>query len=132
MLSRSVLHLLCLLQWQADSVNTELPGNPKWKLKCYSLGPVQLFANPWTVALQILLSMGFSRQEYWSGLPFPFPGDLPDSGIELTSPALRANSLQSGLPGKPKVQPTDFQILSGKIFSHSGIFLYIWHKFLSS
>ena len=59
--------------------------------------------------------MGFSRQEYWSGLPFPFPGDLPDSGIELMSPALRANSLQSGLPGKPKVQPTDFQMLSGNI-----------------
>ena len=51
----------------------------------------QLFATPWTIALQTPLSMEFSRQEYWSGLPFPSPGDLPDPGIEvvsLTSPAL--------------------------------------------
>ena len=47
-----------------------------------SLGRVQLFATPWTVAYQVLQSMGFSRQEYWSGLPFPSPGDLPDPGIE--------------------------------------------------
>ena len=46
---------------------------------------VQLFAAPWTVAHQAPLSMGFSRQEYWSGLPFPSPEDLPDPGIELTS-----------------------------------------------
>ena len=55
------------------------------------LSPVQLFAIPWTVAHQALLSMGFLRQEYWSGLQFPPPGDLPDLGIELvflTSPAL--------------------------------------------
>ena len=45
--------------------------------------------TPWTVACQTLLSMGFSRQEYWSGLPFPFPGDLPDPGIEPGSPALK-------------------------------------------
>ena len=56
-----------------------------------SLSRVQLFATPWTVAYQAPLSMGFSRQEYWSGLPFPSPGDLPDPGIEpmsLMSPAL--------------------------------------------
>ena len=46
------------------------------------LSCVRLFATPWTVARQALLSMGFSRQEYWSGLPFPSPGDLPDPGIE--------------------------------------------------
>ena len=51
------------------------------------LSRVQLFATPWTVAYQAPLSMGFSRQEYWSGLPFPSP-DLPDSGIEPGSPAL--------------------------------------------
>ena len=44
---------------------------------------VQLFATPWTLACQAPLSLGFSRQEYWSGLPFPTPGDLPDPGIEL-------------------------------------------------
>ena len=48
----------------------------------------QLFATPWTVAYQAPLSMGFSRQEYWSGLPFPSPGDLLNPGIELQSPTL--------------------------------------------
>ena len=50
-------------------------------------------ATPWSVALQAPLSIGFSRQEYWSGLPFPFPGDFPDPGIEPRSPALQADSL---------------------------------------
>ena len=57
---------------------------------------VRLFVTPWAVAGQTLLFMGFSRQEYWSGLPCPSPGDLPDPGIEptsLTSPALQADSL---------------------------------------
>ena len=58
------------------------------KLKVKSLSRVQLFATPWTVAYQASPSMGFSRQEYWSGLPFPSPGDLPDPGIEPRSPAL--------------------------------------------
>ena len=53
-----------------------------------SLSRVQLLATPWTVAHQAPLSMGFSRQEYWSGLPLPSPGDLPDPGIEPRSPAL--------------------------------------------
>ena len=52
------------------------------------LSRVLLFATPWTVAYQVPLSMGFSRQEYWNGLPFPSLGDLPDSGIELGSPTL--------------------------------------------
>ena len=55
----------------------------------------------WTVACQALLSMGFSRQEYWSGLPFPSPGDLPDPGIEPGSSALQADSLPTELQGKP-------------------------------
>ena len=53
-----------------------------------SLSCVQLFATPWTVAYQAPPSMGFSRQEYWSGLPFPSPGDIPDPGIEVGSPTL--------------------------------------------
>ena len=53
-----------------------------------SFSCVRLFATPWTVAYQPPLSMGFSRQEYWSGLPFPSPGGLPDPGIEPGSPAL--------------------------------------------
>ena len=59
-------------------------------LSCFS--PVRLFATPWTVARQAPLSMGFSRQEYWNRLPFPSPGDLPDTGIEpstLKTPAGR-------------------------------------------
>ena len=70
-------------------------------MKVKSLSHVQLFATPWTVAYQAPLSMGFSRQEYWSGLPFPSPGDLPDPGIELGSPTLWADALTSELPGKP-------------------------------
>ena len=59
----------------------------------------------WTVACQAPLSMGFPKQEYWSGLPFPSPGDLPDSGIKSRSPALQAvfqvDSLPTEPPGKP-------------------------------
>ena len=61
---------------------------------------VQLFATAWTVARQVPLSMEFSRQEYWSGLPFPSPGDIPDPGIEARSLALQADSLPSEPPGK--------------------------------
>ena len=57
--------------------------------------------TPWTVACQAPLSMGFSRQEYWSGLPFPSPGDLPDPGIEPASPALQADSYQLSYEGSP-------------------------------
>ena len=57
--------------------------------------------TPWTVACQALLSLGFPRQEYWGGLPFPPPGGLPDPGIKPGSPALQADSLPSKPPGKP-------------------------------
>ena len=66
-----------------------------------SLSRVRLFATPWTIAHQAPPSMGFSRQEYWSGLPFPSPGDLPNPGIEPRSPALQADALTSEPPGKP-------------------------------
>ena len=62
---------------------------------------VQLFAAPWTVARQAPLSMGFPRQEYWSGLPFPSLDDLPDPGIKPMSLALQADSLPSEPPGSP-------------------------------
>ena len=67
-----------------------------------SLSHVQLFVTPWIVAYQASPSVGFSRQEYWSGLPFPSPGDLPDPGIKPGSPALDADTLTSEPPGKPK------------------------------
>ena len=61
-----------------------------------------LFVTLWTVARQAPLSMGFSRQEYWSELPFPSPRDLPKKGIKPRSAALQADTLPSELPGKPK------------------------------
>ena len=72
-----------------------------WSEVVKSLSRVPLFATPWTVAYQAPLTMGFSKQEYWSGLPFPSPGDLPDPGIEPGSPALQADALPSEPPGKP-------------------------------
>ena len=66
------------------------------------LSRVQLFATLWTVAYQAPQSVKFSRLEYWNGLPFPSPGDLPDPGIEPSSPALQADALPSEPPGKPR------------------------------
>ena len=63
------------------------------------LSCVQLFVTPWTSACQAPPSMGFSRQEYWSGLPFPSPGDLSDSGIEPSSPLYRLNHQKIPLLG---------------------------------
>ena len=73
-------------------------GRGKWK-KVKSLSRVWIFATQWTAAHQTPPSMGFSRQEYWSGLPFPSPGNLPDPGIKLGSPALQAGALLSEPPG---------------------------------
>ena len=70
------------------------------KVKVKSLSRVQLFVTTWTVAHQAPPSVGFSRQEYWSGLPFPSPGDLPNPGIEPGSPALQADALPSEPTGK--------------------------------
>ena len=70
------------------------------------LSHVQLFVTPWTVARQARLSMGFSRQEYWSGLPFPPPGHLPDPGIEPVSPTSAGGFFTTVLFGK--------QVLGGK------------------
>ena len=76
------------------------------KVKVKLLSRVQLFATTWTVAHQAPLSMGFSKQEYWSGLPFPSPGDLPDPGMEPRSPSFQAESLPS--------EPPDSTILIGQ------------------
>ena len=64
------------------------------------LSRIQFFTTPWTVARQAPLSMGFSRQEDWSGFPCPPPGDLPNPGMELRSPTLQEDSLPTELPGK--------------------------------
>ena len=70
----------------------------KWKVKVKSLSRVQLFATLWTVAYQAPLSMGFTGQEYWGGLPFPSPGDLSNPGIKPGSPTLQADALTSEPP----------------------------------
>jgi len=67
------------------------------------LSHIWLFATPWTMACQDPLSMGFPRQEYWSGLLFPPPGDFPDPGIKHTSPALTGGFLTTEPPGKPSL-----------------------------
>ena len=69
------------------------------KVKVKSLSRVRLFVTPWTTAYQASLSMEFSRQEYWSGKPFPSLEDLPYLGIKPSSPALQADSLPSEPPG---------------------------------
>ena len=76
------------------------------KVKVKLLSRVRFFATPWTVAYQAPPSMGFSRQECWSGLPFPSPGDLPDPGIEPGSPTLGVDTL----PSKPPVWFTEYII----------------------
>ena len=82
-----------------QSLNSWAPISSK--VVVVSLSCVQLFGTPWTIACQAPLSMGFSRCEYWSGLPFPSPGYLPNPGIEPRSPAWQADSLLTELWGKP-------------------------------
>ena len=80
------------------------------KVKVKSLSRVQLFSIPWMVAYQAPPSMGFSRQEYWSGLPFPSPGDLPNPGIEPGSPALQTDALPYEPLGKLTISHLTRQI----------------------
>ena len=103
----SNLRLLRLLHWQAGSLPLAPPGKPyekgesERKIKVNSLSCVRLFVTSWTVAYQAPPSMGFSRQEYRSGVPLPSPGDLPDPGMEPGSPTFQADALTSKPPGKP-------------------------------
>ena len=80
-----------------------------------------MLVTPWTVVHQVPLPMGFFRQEYWSGLPFPSPGVLPDPGIEPRSPALQVDSLPIEPPGKPIVHWT---------YKESEIYLELIHETL--
>ena len=88
------------------------------KVKLFSR--VQLFATLWIVTHQAPLSVGFSRQEYWSGLPFPSPGDLSNPGIEPRSPTLQADALTSEPPGKSTVTVT--RRMPSNFFKHN----YYW------
>ena len=107
------LHLCCFLAhsdpnfWQILIDKSSLPqlhllmNSPRVKtVKVKSLSHIQLFATPWTIAHPAPPSIGVSRQEYWSRLPFLSPGDLHNSGMEPRSPELQADSLPSEPPGK--------------------------------
>ena len=94
--------ILHLLQWKVCSLPLAPPGKSRKKRVSHPV--VSDPATPWTVAFQAPLSMGFPRQEYWSGLPFPSPGVLPDPGIKARSPVLP--------PGKPR---TTSQIKHSKL-----------------
>ena len=116
---RTMPHLsLKYLQWSSlHSLKDLGKDKTKWGLKlsspktkflwcvcvcvCVLLSHVRFFVTPWSIAHQAPLSMGFSREKYWNGLPFPSPGDLPDPGIEPRSPALKADSFPSEPPGNP-------------------------------
>ena len=97
--NQGLLHCRRIL-YHLSYQGTPLAVFEKWEEEVKSLSRVRLFATPWTVAYQASPSMGFSRQEYWSGLPFPSPGDLPYPGIEPGSPAWEADALTSEPPGK--------------------------------
>ena len=110
-----------ILEWVAISFSNAW----KWKVKVNSLSRVRLLATPWTVACQAPLSMELSRQEYWTGLPFPSPGDLPNLGTEPTSLSFlhwQADSLPLATPGKP------WSILQVLISNKVNINCYHLHK----
>ena len=99
---------VCLLE--AVCVQGKSPGSLESSVNCLLLTLkvlvtqcVRLFVTLWTVASQAPLSMKFSMHEYWSRLPFPSPGDLPNPGIEPRSSALQSDSLPSETPGKPLI-----------------------------
>ena len=92
----------------------KFPGSPIIRTLCFHFLVVVVtkscmtLETPWTVACQVPLSIGFSRQEYWSGLPFPSPGHLPEPGIESGSPTFHADSSPTELPGKPSFPGAGF------------------------
>ena len=102
-----------LISWttrEAQNNNNNLLWSRTWDIfqalllfliHAQMLSSVWLFVTPWTVVHQAPLSIEFSKQEYWSGLPFPSPGDFPHPGIESWSPALQKDSLPTESPGKP-------------------------------
>ena len=100
-------------------------------MKVKSLSRVRLFVTPWTIAYQAPPSLGFSRLEYWSGLPFPSPGDLPNPGIEPGSPTFQADALTSEPPGKSEAlhknhRAQGVQISSVQSLSHVRLFATSW------
>ena len=114
------------VQWVTKDMTQQLNNSNKQELLntqkksevCQSFSRVQLLLTPQTIACQAPLSMRFSRQEYWRGLTFPSPGNIPDTGIELRSLALQTDSLLSESPGK--CFNRDFRNLHFEPFSYFG------------
>ena len=112
--------------WHAYAVNkilkyaSQSKATDYWVLKCMLvLSHTQLFATPWTIALESPLSMGFPRQEYWSGLPFPPLGDLPNPAIKPVSPvspALQVDSLHPEPSGRCIVKAVTDQIRRRRLY----------------
>ena len=110
-------------EWRHGKTRYPLPWKKEVKVllghssvAVQSLSHVWLFATSWAAVCQALLSMGFPREDDWSGLSFPSPGDLPDSGIEPSSPTLQADSLPSEPPGKPSLPKLCFLWKYSKCF----------------
>ena len=111
-------------EWEEICVKSYDVKERTWKLKLPNacvlspFSPVQLFVNPWTITSQVSLSVGFSRQEYWSGLPFPPSEGLPDSGIKPGSPALQPDFFpvwathEAPNPSPPLIRPWT-RVMSG-------------------
>ena len=120
-----------ILEWVATSSSSAW----KWKVKVKSLSRVRLLFPPWTAAYQAPLSMGFSRQEHWSELPFPSPEDLPKPGIEpksSASPALAGRFFTTELFGKPFPLLQSSSFVSCYLLNSRNILSvspYIWHTF---
>ena len=101
-----------------------------WKVKVKSLSCVWLFTTPWTIAYQAPQSMGFSRQEYWSTLPLPSPGDLPNPGIEPEFPELQAYALPSEPQRKPLVWKS--MVIQGSVIAVIWLKLKMWKRRVKS
>ena len=97
--------------------DTKMGGSHTRCVCAQALSHVRLFATPWTAQPSRLLCHGISRQEYWSGLPFPFPGDLPNPGMEPISPALTGRFFTTEPPGKPLVKG---KMLQNSLWSNEG------------
>ena len=121
----SVLLVLKFLSSVCSGVatNSSAPQLKPWVSEWVKLLSCVSLCNPmhWTVARQAPPSTGFSSQEYRSGLPFPFPGDLPDPGIEPRSLALQADALTSEPPGKPPISATRYPLIMLPLSS------FVWH-----
>ena len=119
-LTISAFYRLCLLDNAKYERKKLSPGQLTWWLVGQSLSCVQLFCDPLAVARWAPLSMGFSRQEYWSGQPCPSPGDLPNPGIKPRTPTLWADSLPTEPPWKHNYIMLDYQLLASWARRDSG------------